>query len=392
MKIKISCMALIITIVMSVCGYATESTLQEESIRIDAPHILSAQSAIVVEKDSKRILFDKDSDLKLPMASTTKIMTALIAIENGDLDQNIQISGTASGIEGSSMYLKPGEIMTLEELVYGLMLVSGNDAAVAIAEYFGGIDAFVKLMNDKAIEIGAVDTHFTNPNGLPDDNHYSTAYDMALIAIRCMSNPKFAEIVACPKKEIAGYGKEVVRELVNHNKLLRMYGGCIGIKTGFTKAAGRCLVSAVNKNDMTLICVTLNAKDDWKDHMFLYDNAYAKYSIKNFAPKDTFAGYVDVKRAPVDAMSIYVGEDIIYPIAEGEQCEVEFSIADSIEAPIENDCISGTAKLIFDGNVVKEVKLITKEEAPELSFMNKFKYFFRNNLKKIYSKWITIMS
>lgn len=193
---------------------------------------------IVLEKDSGRVLYQKNAEKQMPMASTTKIMTAIVALEQGDPAAQVQISPAAAGVEGSSMYLETGEKLTLEELLYGLMLSSGNDAAVAIAEHFGGTEAFVGLMNQKAQEIGANNTHFANPNGLPDDTHYSTSHDMATITAYGLKNPKFAEIVATKSYQIAGEGKAYTRTLTNHNKLLNICEGCIGVKTGFTKAAG----------------------------------------------------------------------------------------------------------------------------------------------------------
>ena len=226
------------------------SAEEEEAAKMLVP----PQSAIVMEKESGRILYEINPRQKLPMASTTKIMTAIVALEKGNPADNVTISATAEGVEGSSMYIRQGEIMSLEELLYGLMLCSGNDAAVAIAEHVGGnIEQFVQMMNQKAQEIGALDTHFDNPNGLPSDSHYSTAYDMALITAYGLKNATFAKIVSTREMTISGYGKQYVRQLVNHNKLLRMYPDCIGVKTGFTKEAGRCLVSAAKRDGMTLI-------------------------------------------------------------------------------------------------------------------------------------------
>ncbi|MBQ3573353.1 MAG: D-alanyl-D-alanine carboxypeptidase, partial [Clostridia bacterium] len=206
-----------------------------QELDVFAEPSVSAHSAILIEKNSGRVLYAKNPDERLPMASTTKIMTSICAIESGNvsLDQTLEISASAAGVEGSSMYLESGEKMTLRELLYGLMLSSGNDAAVAIAECISGDkEKFAELMNKKAEEIGAANTHFTNPNGLPDENHYSTAHDMAKLTAYAMQNQSFAEIVSTKSFKIAGEGKAYPRVLSNHNKLLSMYEGCIGVKTG----------------------------------------------------------------------------------------------------------------------------------------------------------------
>ena len=194
---------------------------------------ISAKSAVLIDGVSGRVLYEHNSYEKLPMASTTKIMTGLLACESGKLNNTVKVSAFASGTEGSSLWLKIGEKLTLEELTYGLMLKSGNDAAVAIAEYLGGsIDAFALLMNKRAREIGAKNTNFVNPHGLDADGHYTTAYDLALIAREAMKNDKFREIVSTKTYSILMEGEKWDRALKNHNKLLWQYEGCTGIKTG----------------------------------------------------------------------------------------------------------------------------------------------------------------
>jgi len=197
--------------------------------------------------------------------------------------------------------------MTIRELLYGLMLSSGNDAAVAIGESIGGsIDAFVELMNKKAVEIGANNTHFANPNGLPNQEHYSTAEDMAKITAYGMSNSAFADIVSTKSYKIQGEGKAYPRVLSNHNKLLSMYEGCIGVKTGFTKAAGRCLVSGAERNGMTLICVTLNAPDDWNDHKKMFDYGFEKYNMTTLRSCEEPLCAAEVLGSKAGAVPVYL--------------------------------------------------------------------------------------
>ena len=241
----------------------------------NAPSI-SARSAILIESSSGAVIFSKNPDEILPMASTTKIMTALVALENCDITKEIAISVDAIGVEGSSVYLYPEEKLTLEDLLYAMLLESANDAAAAIAiEVGGSIEGFAEMMNKKALELGLVNTHFENPHGLDGKTHYTTARELAIIAREAYSNGKFREIVSTYKKTIPLNETEGVRLLMNHNKLLRGYDGATGIKTGFTKKSGRCLVSAAERDGLTFIAVTLNAPDDWQDHKNMLDYGYS---------------------------------------------------------------------------------------------------------------------
>ena len=203
---------------------------------------VSAKSAVLINAEDNGIIFSHNCNEKLPMASTTKIMTALVALENCPLDEKIIVDASAVGVEGSSVYLQKGEVLTLRQLLYALLLQSANDAATAIAVHVGGdVEGFARMMNEKAQKLGLHNTHFTNPHGLDDENHYTTAYELALVASAALKNPEFQKIVSTVKTEIPK-GNEA-RYLVNHNRLLREYDGCIGVKTGFTRRCGRCLVS-----------------------------------------------------------------------------------------------------------------------------------------------------
>jgi len=216
----------------------------------------SAVSAIVIETSGNSVIYQKNAYKKMPMASTTKIMTALCAIEAGNIDRTVTVNPNAVGIEGSSIYLQKGEKLTLRDLLYGLMLNSGNDAAVAIAyEVSGGIDEFALLMNKTAQKIGCKNTHFENPSGLDGKEHYTTAYDLAIITSYAMKIPAFADIVSTYRKSIPNGDKTYERQLKNHNKLLNMYDGCTGVKTGYTKKCGRCLVSSAKRDGVELVAV-----------------------------------------------------------------------------------------------------------------------------------------
>ena len=239
---------------------------------------ISARGAVLMEADTGEIIFRQNENARLPMASTTKIMTALVALESLPPDTVVTITPQSVGVEGSSIYLCEGESLTLEQLLYALMLESANDAAVAIAiAVAGSVEAFSEKMNARASSLGLTDTHFVNPHGLYSEEHYTTAYELALITRAALQNPLFREISATERKTIPLRGEEGVRLLLNHNKLLTSYEGCIGGKTGYTKKTGRCLVSAAEREGVTLIAVTLNAPDDWRDHTAMLDYGFALY-------------------------------------------------------------------------------------------------------------------
>lgn len=240
---------------------------------------ISARSAVVICAETGEVVYSKNMNECLSMASTTKIMTAILALEYGANDKYITVTEDMIAVEGTSMGLQDGDSVSLKSLVKGMLLKSGNDAANAVANIVGGnIPSFVQMMNAKAKEIGMCSTSFETPSGLDGDNHYSTAYDMALLGAYAIKNPEFRSICSA-ESMIVYYGAPPYRRvLTNHNKLLSMYDGVFGIKTGFTKKSGRCLVSAVEKDGKTLVAVTLNAPDDWNDHIKMYDYALNKVS------------------------------------------------------------------------------------------------------------------
>ena len=239
---------------------------------------VSAKAAVLMEAESGEVVFGQNPDARLPMASTTKIMTALVALEEMPLETVITVSPDTVGVEGSSIYLTEGEQLTLEELLYALMLESANDAAETIAAAVAGsVEDFASLMNRKAAALGLTDTRFSNPHGLDADGHYTTARELALIARAALQDPVFRQICSTKRKTIPLHGTEGVRLLLNHNKLLDSYKDCIGVKTGFTRKTGRCLVSAAERDGVTLIAVTLGAPDDWRDHTAMLDYGFGLY-------------------------------------------------------------------------------------------------------------------
>ncbi len=293
---------------------------QNASDPVSAPTV-SAQSAVLLEAESGTVVLEKQKDFPLSMASTTKIMTALVALELAPTDTILSIPEEAIGTEGSSVYLTAGEQLTLEQLLYALLLESANDAAVAIAVGLcGSVEAFAEQMNRKAEHLGLTATHFVNPHGLDDTEHYTTAYELAIITRQALQNATFAKIVASRKATIPHTDGTNARLLINHNKLLRLYPGCIGIKTGFTKKSGRCLVSAAERNGVTLIAVTLNAPDDWNDHTALLDYGFSRFSTVLLCDGDTFLYSLPLVGGT--EASVAVGTDATYtkvlPNAHGE--------------------------------------------------------------------------
>ncbi|HWO98184.1 MAG TPA: D-alanyl-D-alanine carboxypeptidase family protein [Bacillus sp. (in: firmicutes)] len=283
---------------------------------------VSAQSAILIEQHTGRVLYGKDAHKKLRIASITKIMTAILAIESGKMEDTVTVSNNAVGTEGSSLYLMPNEKIKLKDLVYGLMLRSGNDAAVAIAEHVGGsVDGFVYLMNQKAQEIGMMNTEFANPHGLDDhENHYSTAYDMAILMKYAMGNDQFKEISGTKLYRSPHPEEEWDRVWKNKNKLLTsLYPYCTGGKTGYTKRAKRTLVTTASKDGMDLIAVTLNAPSDWNDHIWMYDMGFDKFEPTKVVKKGKVSGIND----PYYEKKIYVKRDFTYPLQKDEKDSIK---------------------------------------------------------------------
>lgn len=348
----------------------------------------SAEAAAVIDASSGRILYEKNGKKKLAPASTTKIMTALCAIKYGDLSSVAKVSKNAAGAEGSSMYLKPGEKLSLSALLTGLMLVSGNDAAVAVAEHISKTEGgFVSLMNQTANEIGAKNTCFQNPNGLPCENHYTTALDLAKISAYAMRYPFFEKTVSTKSAKVTTEKGEI-KYLSNHNRLLKLYEGCIGIKTGFTKAAGRCLVSCAERDGLRLICVTLNDGDDWSDHAKLFDSCFEEYEAREYIKKGEKLTKAKVLGGEEKTISLVSKYAVSVAEKKGEKSKLSLSIKEnlSLEAPVDSEKNEIIFDIIANGEKIGELvaapeksvkKAALKPKGSKTAKKFRFKIFFK---------------
>ncbi len=350
---------------------------------------LSAQSAILLDAQSGRVLWENNAHERRDIASITKVMTALVVLETcPDLQETIEIQAPWTGIEGSSLYLKAGETLTLETLLYGLLLHSGNDAALALACHTAGsVAGFVQNMNEYANKLGMQNTHFQNPNGLGETGHYSTAYDMAILTRFALQNETFRHIVST--KTITQEG----RTFRNHNKLLWQHEGCIGVKTGFTKQAGRTLISAVERENMCLIAVTLHAPDDWQDHATLYDFGFAHYRPVTLLQAGTQWQSVPIQGTLQHGVPLYTPEGFTYPLKQGEQVEVQLSMM-SLHAPCPKDAPVGYLTFILAGKTLANIPLCTAEARLGLCPTEtiKLKQKGRNTWKNVFRKFYPRMA
>ncbi len=296
----------ILSVMISVMFISVFSICTVSAVQAD----ISAKGFVLIEEKTGEIIYEKDPFEKLPMASTTKIMTALLCLESGGLDDEFVVDPEAIKVEGSSMGLREGDIVTKRALCCGMLLPSGNDAANAAAvRISGSIPEFVKLMNKKAEEIGLTRTHFVTPSGLEGEGHGSSAYDMALLAREALKEPEFCNICSQSSMKVRFGSPPYDRWLKNTNKLLTMYDGVKGVKTGFTDEAGRCLVSACERDGVTLICVTLNDRNDWNDHMKMYDEGFSAVRTKKLSCKESFE--VPVMGGQKDKVAVSAQKDVV---------------------------------------------------------------------------------
>ena len=314
---------------------------------------ISAECAILIDAQTGRVLYEKQAEEKSLIASTTKIMTALVICEQTNVLDRVKIPKEAVGIEGSSMYLKEGEVLTVQELLYGLMLQSGNDAAVALAIYCGGtVEGFTELMNDKAHRLGMTQSHFTNPNGLDSPGNYSTARDMAILTAYAMQNPIFAQTVSTKTITI---GERCLR---NHNKLLWQLEGANGVKTGYTKAAGRILISSVTRMGRQLIAVTFNAPDDWQDHKTLIEDGFSRFTVQQLVRQGQTLGQLELAGGQETSVDLIAAEDFSYSLAQGERVTISLPEAGFAYAPVAEGQEAGFAHILVDGTAVAKVPLV----------------------------------
>ena len=332
---------------------------------------LSGESYILIDRDNGRVLMENNSHKKMPIASTTKIMTALIALEKGNIDDIIRIDDESVGVEGSSIYLKKDELITLNDLIYGLMLRSGNDAAVAIANHIGGTtEEFVKMMNSKAKSLGALNTNFVNPNGLNDDNHYSTAYDMALITKEAFKTDKFSNIV---NSKSYTSDRDENNYFYNKNKTLWEYEGGNGVKTGYTMISGRCLVSSASRNGLNLISVSLNARDWFNDNYQLLDYGFEKYSPYLIFDKGQFMKKVQINKGNRENINLVAENTLFYPLKEGEKENIKIDIQsiDNIELPIKKGDILGYVSVYLGGKLIVKENLVSRDSIEKQGFISR---------------------
>lgn len=327
----------------------------------DAPET-KAGGAALMEAGSMRLLAGTNEHERLPMASTTKVMTALLAIERCDLEGMVKIPDQAVGVEGSSMYLCKGESLRMMDLLYGLMLTSGNDAAVAIAiEIAGTVEDFAALMNARAAEIGCTDTNFVTPNGLHNAEHYTTAYDLCLIACEAMQSEVFRQIVSTDYYQTRSGDR--TRTLKNKNRILWQYDGGNGIKTGYTKAAGRCLVFSAERSGAQLVGVVLNCPDMWEEATALLDYGFENYRVSRLLEDNTRVGHVAVLGGEKKGLEVRAKEDILYPLAiDGtDKLRWELDCVQELRAPVAEGTPLGELRLYCNEKQVLTTELLAAE-------------------------------
>jgi serine-type D-Ala-D-Ala carboxypeptidase (penicillin-binding protein 5/6) len=348
-------------------GITTGGITTWADFAVDPPDLApGARAAILMDAGSGRVLYQKQADKELPIASITKIMTAILAIEHGQLDVRVAISPNAVGVEGSSIYLQKGEKVPLRSLLYGLMYRSGNDAAVAIAEHIGGsVGGFVHLMNEKAEILGMNHSHFVNPHGLDHPDHYSSAEDMARLTAYAMKNLTFKKIVSNKAATVPWPGEKWGRKFYNKDRLLSLYKYANGVKTGFTKKSGRTLVSAALKENVQLIGVTLNDGDDWKDSIHMFEYGFMQYKMTSILTKGRVISEKALKskdKSEQQVLQVVAGKDFLYPLREEERSQI--TVKPIITYPLRRikqaGMQVGNARIYLRNELIGSIPLVTK--------------------------------
>ncbi len=368
MNKKVMMIVALAALVIPVTGFSAPS-----------PLVLTAKSAIVIEASTGEVLFEKNAEERNYPASTTKMMTIITALEAGNVSDVVTASPNAAATEGSSMDLLVAERLKLQDMLYGVALVSGNDAAVAVAEHISGsVGEFARLMTDKAHAIGALRTNFTNPSGLPDPGHYSTAHDLARIAAYGYKNPKFAEIVGTLRKDILRNHQQ--ETFYNENKLLSIYRGANGVKTGYTDAAGRCLVAAAKRGNTQLITVVLDAAYMWEDSMALLDFGFNQVREKEMVRSGTVVDMVQVANGKTEVAPAVIKDSIVVPVSQRSQDEVQtvFEISRTVSAPVAAGQKVGVVKVVYQGKEIASTDVILSESIQRKSWLARIKDYFAN--------------
>lgn len=359
MKKVLNVTFLVLLCCLTVVG-AGFSAINTQSVQANS--FTSAKSMCVIEQGSKRVLYSKDMDTMRPNASTTKIATAITVLQHcNDLDEIITVDNSSVGVEGTSIYLRKDEQISVRDLLYGLMLRSGNDSAVALACHVGGtVDNFMNMVNELCAQAGAKNTHFANPHGLDDPNHYTTAYDLAMITAYALNNPIFAEIVKTKQHTIPATNASETRYLSNKNRLLNSMDGCAGVKTGFTSKAGRCLVSALNRHGVTIVCVVLNCGPMFEESSSLLNMAFEQYDFSPVVVKDEpiyNEYYIDSKRGE---LCLYSNETYIFPFTHGEEDKIKVVYSlNELNSNVKEGEEVGEISVFFDNHLQKTLKLYT---------------------------------
>ncbi len=359
----------------AVMAFFAPQAQAEEGEQVDS----SARSAILIERETGKVLLAHNAHEKLAMASTTKVMTALMTLEYGRLDEMVTVGRNAYGVPGTSIYLNLGEKITLRDLLYGLMLASGNDAAVAIAEHIGGsVEEFCRMMTERAVQLGCTDTVFLTPHGLPKDGHFTTAHDLALIAREAMTHDLFREIVSTRRASIPWEGRSYQRILNNKNRLLSSYEGATGIKTGYTKAAGRCLVFGAKREGLEVIGVVLRCSDWFDEAARLMDAAFERYEMFTAFEERETVRVLPVKEGTQETVCILCGGRLAAPVVQGAVPVLEIDLPETVPAGQAAGSVVGEARLIQDGQFLASVPLVLGETLARRDYAYEMERVIRN--------------
>lgn len=378
--IKIITLLLIFALIFSAFSISSIAVEGEKSSKNELS--ISAKAACLIDVQSGRVLYGKNENTRLPMASTTKIMTAIVALESGfPFDTLVRVPKEAVGIEGSSIYLEEGENITLEALIYGLLLCSANDASMAIAiAISGSVDSFVEKMNEKATSLGLSNTHFSNPHGLDDKDHYTTAKELAILMAYCSKNERFLQISGTQKR-IFPRGDDSVRVMINHNRLLREDVGVIAGKTGFTKKSGRSLVTLAERDGLRLVCATIGAPDDWSDHRSLYDFGFSNYQMVYFEPISLEIPVISGKKSSVRIKS----EHISLLLPKDTEAQVRVCAPQFLFAGVNEGEKAGYVLYLYRGKIIARAPLFICENVEQLRYTFNLFTWLTDLIKRIFS-------
>ena len=369
-------------ILLLCCGIFVSSPLQAEELETELPRIVprgdllpdvTARSAIVIEASTGHVLYERNADQRMFPASTTKMMTLIMALEDGRLDDIVTVSSNAAGVEGSTLWLEQGERMRMEDLLYGMMMVSGNDATVAVAEHISGsLPAFARSMTKRAHELGAESTNFKNSSGLPDEEHYTTAHDLARLAAHGFTLPNFEKIVST-KEGIYPWVHDPSHFLRNENQMLWLYDGANGIKTGYTDVAGRCLVSSAKRDGIQLIAVVLDALYMWNDSIAMLDEGFRQVSMRKVVTGGTVEKTLPVSSGRKKTVDVRTTEDIRLPDFSNSMVhyEMQYELPKEVHAPVAEGERIGTLHILLEGREVAATPLVSVESIEQKSFFRK---------------------